>query len=401
MRLGVGKCQTLGLALSAMSYAQQQRDMAVLWKSKSPDLPDAARAPAAWRDQQGLTDGVLREWCLPDALADHNLLPGVRQQALRLFSDLGIPWHAGIAGGPGNHLLSSQVQCANALTGMVDDADALREAFASAVQVGDVLEIEPGRLLTFEYIGPTDFFGEAPGPSGRVRGAHCTSVDAAFRHRASDGADELVLVEWKYTESYRRRAANPTKDAVRRNRYEAAVSDPNGPVRSGVLPFAMLLDEPFYQLVRQQLLAHALERSGVADRVRVVLVLPPENDAYQRSLIRREHRAVGATVSQVWDQLLRTPDRFTTLDPAAFLTPAVTSDEYVLRYSPDVIWDEHGLFARLDADDEWGAAAALEWDGYVELASDCVILRSGRYGTGLEYPFRLQDLRSLSEELDA
>jgi len=33
-----------------------------------------------------------------------------------------------------------------------------------------VLEIEPGRYLTFEYIGPEDFFGEATN-GVRVRGA--------------------------------------------------------------------------------------------------------------------------------------------------------------------------------------------------------------------------------------
>ena len=44
-------------------------------------------------------------------------------------------------------------------------------------------------------------------------------VDAAFLHRARDGVVELVLVEWKYTESYRVRAADPAKDSVRFGRY--------------------------------------------------------------------------------------------------------------------------------------------------------------------------------------
>jgi hypothetical protein len=57
-------------------------------------------------------------------------------------------------------------------------------------------------------------------------------------------------------------------------------------MRGDILAVAALFDEPFYQLVRQQLLAHALERSSAegATRVRVVHVLPPANDAYQRSL---------------------------------------------------------------------------------------------------------------------
>ncbi|MEJ7788006.1 MAG: hypothetical protein WKF96_24670, partial [Solirubrobacteraceae bacterium] len=71
------------------------------------------------------------------------------------------------------------------------------------------------------------------------------------------------------------------------------------------MPSDLLLDEPFYQLVRQQLLAHELEKicAEGADRVRVLHVLSPHNDAYQRSLARSEHRALGDSVSEVWQRL--------------------------------------------------------------------------------------------------
>ena len=128
---------------------------------------------------------------------------------------------------------------------MVTDRQRITRAFGALLNIEQVLKIEPGRFLTFEYIGPKDYFGESPnGP--RVRGAHCTSVDAAFLHRAVDGVTELVLVEWKYTESYRRRQPDATKDAVRLRCYGQAVADPAGPIRGGVLPFEFLLDEPFY-----------------------------------------------------------------------------------------------------------------------------------------------------------
>ncbi|HEV2809828.1 MAG TPA: hypothetical protein VGV93_05450 [Acidimicrobiales bacterium] len=183
----------------------------------------------------------------------------MREAALVLFSDLGIPWHAGIGCGPGNHLLSSQVQCVNALGQMVSDADRLRRAFTDLLGTVEVLQIEPGRFLTFEYIGATDHLNEAPGGE-RVRGAHCTSFDAAFLHRTEDKLVELVLLEWKYTESYRPRTPEATKDAIRWKRYGALFESPDGRVRSDVLDFVDLLDEPFYQLMRQQLLAHELEK---------------------------------------------------------------------------------------------------------------------------------------------
>jgi hypothetical protein len=316
-----------------MTYTERERRRCSAWKSRTQTLPEPARVPAPYVGKTGHRGATSYDFCLPAEHAELNLLPEVRQPVLALFADAGIPWHAGIDGGPSNHLLSSQVQCANALGQMIEDPSRLVRAFGDRLGIDEVLEIEPGGFLTFEYIGPADFFGEVRNGE-RVRGAHCTSVDAAFLHRRRDGLRELVLVEWKYTESYGLRRADPDKDAVRRGRYGAAWSAADSPVRTGLLPFDLVLDEPFYQLVRQQLLAHELEKARAhgADRVRVLHVLPPDNEAYQASLARPEHRALGASVSEVWQRLLALPDRFLSVDPAVFLYPAVTSAEYVSRY---------------------------------------------------------------------
>ncbi|QZY29697.1 hypothetical protein K6T13_03110 [Nocardioides coralli] len=289
---------------------------------------------------------------------------------------------------------------------MVDDPTRIARAFASVIEVGEVLEIEPGRFLTFEYIGPTDFFGESVTGS-RTRGARCTSVDAAFLHRTPDGVVELVLVEWKYTESYGQRKPDRRRDEVRAGRYKPFVEDPSGPVRSDVLPFELLLDEPFYQLVRQQLLAHELERAGAegAQRVRVVHVLPRGNDAYQASLTRPEHRALGASVSEVWQRLIRVPDRFASLDASAFHDPAVTSREYALRYGNRAAHDRRGLLEAMGADDDSGVEDRLyvdvDFDGDVQLHQDGVELIVGRAGTFVAYPFLIEELFELAPQLAA
>lgn len=54
---------------------------------------------------------------------------------------------------------------------------------------------------------------------------------------------------------------------------------------------------------------------------------------YKASPVRAEYRAVGRNVDALWTKLLPTPDRFVRVDPAVFLDPAVTSDEYIDRYS--------------------------------------------------------------------
>lgn len=325
--------------MSEPTFVQRERAKATAWKHSTATIPDEARQPAPYfRDGEPVTGPL--PFCLPPEHAAMSLLPEVRSMALDLFAELGIPWHAGIDGGPSNHLLSSQVQCVNALGRMVNDPDRIVRAFGSVLDVDEVLEIEPGRFLTFEYIGPTDFFGECP-DGERTRGARCTSVDAAFLFRTSTGARELALVEWKYTESYRPRRPEPAKDEVRRQRYGTALHDPDGPVRADVLPFDALLDEPLYQLVRQQLLAWELEKAHAldVDRVRVVHVMPGGNRAYGDSLAP-EHRALGDTAHEFWHALLRRPDRFLSLDSSIFADPSITSPEYVDRYGDEDCSDD-------------------------------------------------------------
>jgi hypothetical protein len=385
-----------------MTFSQHQKSNAASWKRTTPTLPDEARGTATYVDKDGGASGPARDFCLPPAFAAQSLLPEVREPALALFAELGIPWHAGVDGGPSNHLLSSQVQCVNALGQMVHDPARIKRAFGDELHIDEVLEVEPGRFLTFEYIGPQDWFGESPGVE-RTRGAHCTSVDAAFLHRALDGEVELVLIEWKYTESYRVRRPDPAKDAVRRHRYADAVADPRGPIRSDVLPFDLLLDEPFYQLVRQQLLAHALEQHRVlgASRVRIVHVSPRGNEAYQQSLPRPEHRALESTVSQVWQQFLRTPDRFLSVDSGLFLDVDLTSRDYVLRYSDDVVFDLAGLLAAYDVEDAVDVENALhcqhDFDGDLLVREEGIELYMGSYGYPLDYPFAVSELRERAE----
>ena len=175
------------------SYSSHERERAARWKHTSPLLPDEARADAHYGLRRNGTPGPSYGFCLPREHASHTLLPEVRVAALELFAELGIPWHKGIAKGPSNHLLSSQVQCVNALGQMVGDPARVELAFGELLGIAEVLQIEPGRYLTFEYIGPTDYFGESRS-GNRVRGSQCTSVDAAFLHRTVGGLTERVLV---------------------------------------------------------------------------------------------------------------------------------------------------------------------------------------------------------------
>jgi hypothetical protein len=320
-----------------------ERVRASAWKQATTTLPAEANVAAGYVGKDGSTGGPKYDFCLPSEHASLSLLPEVRGLALALFAELDIPWHAGIHGGPGNHLLSSQVQCVNALGQMVAEPDRIIRAFGPLLGTAEVQQIEPGRWLTFEYIGSEDHLHEAV-DGKRIRGAHCTSVDAAFLHRTHDGLRELILIEWKYTERYGPRTVVPAKDAVRYERYGHLLAAPDGPIVTGLLAFEDLLQEPLYQLVRQQLLAHELEKAGAqgADRVRVVHVLPGGNMAYHASLHGTLAPLLGATVKDVWRRLLRHTDRFVPVDSALFLDPEITSEHYVERYGESLLLPARG-----------------------------------------------------------
>jgi Restriction Endonuclease associating with ARP len=316
----------------APTFEKRARQHASDLKQRTPTVPDEARVPAPYiRD--GNPVGCY-PYCLPAPLSSYNLLPEVRVEALKRFAADHIAWQASIDGRPTNHLLSSQVQCVNALMPMSGNPRLVVAAFGEVLPIGEPLPIEDGRYLTFECIGAADHLGEAKPGIARERGRFCTSADAAIRYRRPGGGIEVALIEWKYTESYDGRPLAKSR-SDRLDRYRPLFEDPDGPLRTDVIPYADLFVEPFYQLMRQQLLAQAMERSGEldADTVRVLHVAPATNTELQMSLTRDSHRAAGATIYAAWRAMLRRADRFVTLDSARLATAAITSQEYVARYA--------------------------------------------------------------------
>lgn len=312
-----------------------ERERAIAWKMKSETICREAKVAAPYVSRVG--SGANRphyDFCLPPEFAHLSLLPEVREVALEMFKKLGISWHKGVGDGPSNHLLSSQVQCVNALGQMVKDKARIIAAFGPIVGTRDVEEIEPDRFLTFEYIGERDLLNESV-DGKRVRGANCTSVDAAFLHANGNGERELILIEWKYTESYTKRPETPEKDLERKRRYMKLLTEPRSPIHHSKVPFKELLQDPIYQLMRQQLLARQLEKSGAHNNVSRVIVLHVDsvgNAAYQRSVYGDKTRRLGSTVHEVWSQLLRSQSRFKQVDSSVFLNPEITSAEYASRY---------------------------------------------------------------------
>lgn len=211
-----------------------------------------------------------------------NLWPPLQELAVRAFAEEpAIQWHQ-----HANHGLSSQVCCVNFLMPMAHHPDLLSR------WVGHVLGIAPPEMLpletragqdwyvAFEWIGDKDYLNEGGKGGSRKRGANATASDAAVKFRTSRGETHLVLIEWKYTEQYRNHRLSADRRGTRVKRYGDIVFQPNGPIRADVgLDLADFFYEPFYQLLRQQMLAWHVEHDAAAgiDRARVLHLSPSDN----------------------------------------------------------------------------------------------------------------------------
>lgn len=297
-----------------------ERDRAARWKRTCPDLPEGARADADYFTGRGVIEGPF-SFCLPAEFSTYNLLPSA-QHALDLFKTLGIPWHAGVDGGPSNHLLDSQVQCVNALAPYVHDPAAVAAIFGQTLDIAEVVEIEDGRYLTFEWIGEADYLGEREGLT-RTRGSRTTSADAAIRYRTPSGVIEVALIEWKYTEDYAGKELSGGVEGLelRMQRYRPLWDDPACPIEASRVAYGDLFREPLYQLLRLQLLANQMEQSHElkAERVRLVIAASSRNRALAGDFRR-------------WPRLLRYPDRFQVYDTDQLFTSSATTDEFRSRY---------------------------------------------------------------------
>lgn len=289
-----------------MTFVRSEVRHQLHWKETTPDLSAAARRAGLYTGPQHRGLGTRRSIFLHEACADENLLPAIREEALDLFRTIGISWHDGPDDGrPSNYLLDSMVSCVNCLLPFARDGAALAALLRSIVSDAvDALVIEDGRVLTFEWLGEGNLLRESS--PFRRRGSHGTSADAFCVLKGQNGATTGVLIEWKYTESYQ--SARFHFGAPYRPFLEA----PDGPIDvsrcGGSEP---LFVDPLYQFARFQLLAHQLERTGVADRVILLVIAPDGNVDFRKhvpAVLRASHP--GLDLAESWKALLRQPDRF-------------------------------------------------------------------------------------------
>ena len=281
--------------------AEKKRQAA--FKSSSEYFSEPARA-------DGVYHGHAYPFTLPTTNAGENLYAPIRQSALNYFLQHGVHWHAL------NHLCSSQVCCVNFLFPFMDQpralADLLRPKFPALRRM---LPIETeDQFVAFEWIGAENYLGERVSRSGhRTRGANFTSADAMVMFERQDGKRQIVLIEWKYTESYSSISKKVSVRGTDRSLIYAHLYDRDDcPLDKTVLPhYDALFYEPFYQFMRQQFLAQEMERAHElgADVVSLLHIAPAHNHEFT-TITSPDLRGLGSSVTEVWKRLVKASDRF-------------------------------------------------------------------------------------------
>ncbi len=289
-------------------FIEAERNRQAKLKASSPYFSEAARSEGVYR-------GKPRSFCLPLDCAEENLFPDIRRTAPAYFVAHGIKWHDGQNGKPSNHLCDSQVCCVNFLFPFADKPRALAALLRPIFpDLREMLPVEDGQYVAFEWIGRENYLGEKISRRGkRTRGANFTSADAAVLFNRGDGKRQMVLIEWKYTESYGRTSLSVSKSGTDRTAiYRPLYERDDCPLNKELLPnFDALFYEPFYQLMRQQFLAHEMEKAQElgADIVSVLHIAPARNTDFHK-ITSPELEGLGETAIKVWEKLVRPEGRF-------------------------------------------------------------------------------------------
>ncbi len=263
---------------------------------------------------------------LPDGDVRRVFYPGLADAIVAYLEGADIQQHSELL-----NLKSSQAACLNFLFPL-----RLNHDLATAVLIRAGIVEEGGKVtgVEFEYtaqdeakkeLGCTEWLGE---PLNGKRGQHRTSIDAAV-FWTKGGKKCATLIEWKYTErSFGSCSAFADADKTEKLRclgddYERQcliVGD--GPKRSR--HYWNLLAEsgtdlnkmkavvgcpfrgPFYQLMRQFLVAQYMRKAGIAEHIEVVGLHFEGNDALHTlpKELTPLAKAPGDAVIEVWNQVL-------------------------------------------------------------------------------------------------
>jgi hypothetical protein len=270
-----------------------------------------------------------------------NLWTDIRKEALDYFDSNDITWFVG-GDKPTGHLLSSQIACVNHLFFLRQKHD-LSTLLLKAVDplVCSASIIDTG-YVEFEKTGSKPLGKE----KSKKRGSNSTSIDALMVGEYADGKRILFLIEWKYTESYHNSKNKLLGESGNRrwNAYHALLTDTACPIRfENEEEMKSLFYEPFYQIMRQTLLAWEFinrKEYGVEDWIHLH-VIPENNTELKNTITSPLLKYKGDTIETVWKSFLKKPEKYKVIDPRDFIKPLINCQETgtFISYLKNRYWD--------------------------------------------------------------
>lgn len=289
-----------------MNFDSQQEKTQADWKkSMWPELPPGEKQGRAYHH------------ILPNDHWQKNLYPPILEPVQAYCGENHIQLHSGL-----QNLKSSSACCYNIMFPLRLDKKLAAKVLAPVFPgLQEVIDID------FEFTGPadaTEWLGE---PKNGKRGMNRTSIDVAVTWKDSNSKIILSLCEWKYTErSFGTCGGYVSKGNTRRDEcINLYASDPSAPsmcyltkggnqrrywqllqlagidlskfTRQGC-PFI----GPFYQLLRQFLLAAYMRQTRDFDQVEVVSMAFWGNKALTR--VPSHLSYLGSDIYQAWNHVL-------------------------------------------------------------------------------------------------
>jgi len=196
-------------------------------------------------------------------------------------------------------------------------------------------------VVAFEWIGVDNYLSEGPrgrpvSAARRRRGTKATSADFVVRFRREDGCIQVVLGEWKYSETYKAKSVRISRwHTDRAPVYRPHLEKPGCQIAlDGELDLPDLMYDPFDQMMRAQLLASEMERAREMDAyvVSYLHIAPRANGDLMKKITAPKLVDRGADVHEAWASLVK-PGRFKAVYFEDLL-PLVT------QHAPDAGWAE-------------------------------------------------------------
>ncbi|NVO04271.1 MAG: hypothetical protein HXX09_16380 [Bacteroidetes bacterium] len=300
-----------------MNYKDSEKDKAIRTR------PLISKDPAG-----GSYNKIPRPFVFMDP--ENNLYDKIRKDAIDYFKTNKIVWWPGSTS-PTGHMLSSQVSCVNHLFFLRNDKEAALKILKGLDKnFIDVCPDFEGGFVGFEVVSNGSYLNEVSPSKKQTRGSHCTSIDAMMTGILSNAKKIQILFEWKYIENYPINClAVGASGITRKARYNHLIHSSKSPINCSINSDNYYY-EPFYQIMRQTLLAWQMVENKKAelnadDWLHFDVI--PENNLKLRYQVPSPD-LIKTGIEDAWKSQLKNPEKYNIITPQKLLKPLLFEAKY-------------------------------------------------------------------------